>query len=261
MIPATGTKTDQALKFWPLLHVIQHPDLLFGRWEHPSENNKKNSCFFMRFYNLRFLGSLAVFALLGVNAGQAQSSSSVPASVVGGFAQFSPNSKIDSLEKAADGAMTHTTTTFPLPAIAGHPGVAVRAISPGIFPQGSLFLPIDPQSKPAMTGDFALLGGVSISYPQEGLHLAFTQFREDTAGNLFARFSANGQDIGGGEIELATATASRIAPTPDKTQFTIAAKLRISNAFAQLVNGLFGATVLTPGEQIATEDLVADVAD
>jgi hypothetical protein len=118
----------------------------------------------MNFCNVRFFGSLAAFALLGVCAGQAQSSgsmpleqaqssSSVPATVAGGFAQFSPNSKIDSLGKAADGAMTHTTTTFPLPAIAGHPGVVVRAISPGIFPQGSLFLPIDPQSKPTMTGD------------------------------------------------------------------------------------------------------------
>jgi hypothetical protein len=236
------------------------------------QNNQKRSCLFMHFYNVGFLGSLGAFVLLAVNAGQAQSSgsmplehtqssSSVPATVAGGFAQFSPNSKIDSLGKAADGAITHTTATFPVPAIAGHPGVAVRAISPGIFPQGSRFLPIDPQSKPALTGDFALLGGVTVSYPQEGLHLAFTQFREDNAGNLFARFSGNGQDIGGGEIELATATASRIAPTPDKTQFTIAAKLRISNAFAQLVNGLFGATVLTTGDQIATEDLVADVGN
>jgi hypothetical protein len=225
----------------------------------------------MHFYNVRFLKSLAAFALLGVSAGQAQSSGSIPleqaqssvsipANVAGGFAQFTPNSKINSLEKAADGALTHTTATFPLPAIAGHP-VAVRAISPGIFPQGSLFLPIDPQSQPAKAGDFALLGGVSVSYPQDGIFISFTEFREDTSGNLFARFSANGHDIGGGEIELATATAAKSAPTADRTQFTISAKLQISAAFAQLVNGLFHATVLSPGEQIATEDLVADVAN
>jgi hypothetical protein len=151
------------------------------------QNNQKRSCLFMHFYNVGFLGSLGAFVLLAVNAGQAQSSgsmpleqtqssSSVPATVAGGFAQFSPNSKIDSLGKAADGAITHTTATFPVPAIAGHPGVAVRAISPGIFPQGSLFLPLDPQSKPALTGDFALLGGVTVSYPQEGLHLASLNF-------------------------------------------------------------------------------------
>jgi hypothetical protein len=224
----------------------------------------------MHFYNVSFLGSLAAFALLGVNAGQSQSvdsmssneqsASSIPANVAGGFAKFTPDSKIDSLETAANGALTHTTATFPLPAIAGHPGVAVLALSPGIFPQGNLFLPIDPQSQPAKAGDFALEGGVSVSYPQDGLFLAFTEFREDVSGNLFARFSVNGRDIGGGEIELATATAARIGLTPDKTQFTISAKLQISAAFAQAVNGLFRATVLTPGEQIATEDLVADVA-
>jgi hypothetical protein len=97
----------------------------------------------MQFQNVSFWGPLAAFALLGVNAGQAQSSDSIstnvtgsiPANVAGGFAKFTPNSKIDSLETAANGALTHTTATFPMPAIAGHPGVAVLALSPGIFPR------------------------------------------------------------------------------------------------------------------------------
>jgi hypothetical protein len=132
---------------------------------------------FMRFYNITLLGSLTALVFLGVGTAQTQSfpasfrqpaaTSSVPANVAGGFAKFSPDFKIDSVEKAADGAMAHTTATFPLPAISGHP-VAVRAISPGIFPQGILFLPIDPQSQPAKAGDFALLGGVSLSYPRDG---------------------------------------------------------------------------------------------
>jgi hypothetical protein len=224
----------------------------------------------MQFHNVRFLGSLAAWALLGVDAAQAQSSDSIPANaqssssipenVAGGFAKFTPNFKVNSLEIGANGALTHTTATFPIPAIAGHPAVAVLALSPGIFPQGILFLPIDPQSQPAKAGDFALEGGVSVSYPQDGLFLEFTEFREDTSGNLFARFSANGRDVGGGEIELATATAARIGLTPDKTQFTISENLQISAAFAQAVNTLFHATVLMPGQQIATADLVADVA-
>jgi hypothetical protein len=115
----------------------------------------------MRFYNITLLGSLTTLVFLGVGTAQAQSfpasfrqpaaTSSVPASVAGGFAKFTPDFKINSVEKAADGALTHTTATFPLPAISGHP-VAVRAISPGIFPQEILFLPIDPQSQPAKAG-------------------------------------------------------------------------------------------------------------
>jgi hypothetical protein len=241
----------------------------FGSWELQYNNNKKRYSF-MRLYNVRLLGSLAALAFLAVGAANAQSfpaksrqsesTTSVPANVAGGFTKFTPDFKINSIEKAADGTMTHTTATFPLPAIPGH-SVAVRAISPGIFPQGILFLPIDPQSQPAKAGDFALLGGVSLSYPQDGIFIAFTDFREDTSGNLFGRFFVNGQGVGGGEIELANATGAKIGQTSDHTQFTISAKLQISAAFAQLVNRLFHATVLSPGQQIATEDLVADVAN
>jgi len=147
-----------------------------------------------------------------------------------------------------------------MPSIAGHPGVAVLALSPGFFDQeGNLFLPLDPQSHPAKTGDFALLGGVSVSYPNVGIFITFTEFREDISGNLFARVTANGQAIGGGEIELVTASAARIGLTADKTQFTIQAKLRVAAQLAQAVNALFNSSVLVPDEQIATEDLVADV--
>jgi hypothetical protein len=262
---ASGTKKDRLLKAWSLFHRCQDH---FGSWNFNTTTTKKHS--FMRFYNVRLLGSLAALAFLGIGAANAQSfpatfrqtgsTNSVPANVAGGFAKFTPDFKINSIEKAADGTMTHTTATFPLPAIPGHP-VAVRALSPAIFPQGILFLPIDPQSQPAKAGDFALLGGVALSYPQDGIFLAFTDFREDNSGNLFGRFFVNGQDVGGGEIELANATGAKIGQTSDHTQFTISAKLQISAAFAQLVNRTFHATVLSPGQQIATEDLVADVAN
>jgi hypothetical protein len=221
----------------------------------------------MQFYNVRFLGSLAAFVLLGVNAGQAQTSdpmsanvgASIPANVAGGFAEFTPTINLGSLETAANGALTHGRAAFPIPPIAGHP-VAILPISPGFFNRRqSLFLPIDPQSQPAKTGNFALLGGVSVSYPQDGIFVTFTQFREDTNGNLFAIVTVNGKSMG--EIHLAIATAARFSPSPDRTQFIISAKLQVSAALAQAVNALFNTTVLTPGEQIATEDLVADVVN
>src|SRR6266446_8893132 len=141
----------------------------------------------MQFYNVRLLGSLAAFVLLGVNAGQAQS----PANVSGGFAEFTPPINLSRLETTDNGGLTHNTAAFPLPPIAGHP-VVINPQSPGFFnQQQSLFLPIDPQSQPAKTGNFALLGGVSVSYPQDGLFIEFTQFREDTIGNLFAQVTVN----------------------------------------------------------------------
>ena len=221
----------------------------------------------MQFHNVRLLGSLAAFVLLGVNAGQAQSSGSmpiqqahssgsIPQNVSGGFAEFTPTINLSSLQTTANG-LTHSTAAFPLPPIAGHP-VAILPISPGFFnQQQSLFLPIDPQSQPAKTGNFALLGGVSVSYPQDGLFIEFTQFREDTIGNLFAQVTVNGKSMG--EIHLVIAIGSHFAPSPDRTQFIITAKLQVSAALAQAVNALFNTTVLTPNEQIATEDLIADV--
>jgi len=222
----------------------------------------------MQFSNVRFLGSLAAFVLLGVNAGQAQSSGSmpiqqaqssgsIPANVSGGFAEFTPTINLSSLETTANGGLSHSRAAFPIPPIAGHP-VAILPQSPGFFnQQQSLFLPIDPQSQPAKTGNFALLGGVSVSYPQDGLFIQFTQFREDTIGNLFAIVTVNGKSMG--EVHLAIAIGAHFAPSPDRTQFIITSKLQVSAALAQAVNTLFNTTVLTPGEQIATEDLVADV--
>jgi len=114
--------------------------------------------------------------------------------------------------------------------------------------------PVDDGQEPP---DFALLGGVSVSYPQDGLFIEFTQFREDTIGNLFAQVTVNGKSMG--EIHLVIAIGAHFAPSPDRTQFIITAKLQVSAALAQAVNTLFNTTVLTPNEQIATEDLIADV--
>jgi len=251
IIPATGTKKNQPLEFSPLSRAVQEPGFSFGSWE-DHQKKRKTILYTMQFYNVRLLGSLAAFALLAVNAGQAQT----PANVSGGFAEFTSTINLSSLQTTANG-LTHSTAAFPLPPIAGHP-VAILPISPGFFnQQQSLFLPIDPQSQPAKTGNFALLGGVSVSYPQDGIFIEFTQFREDTIGNLFALVTVNGKSMG--EIHLLSAIGAFFAPSPDRTQFIITAKLRVTAALAQAVNTLFNTTVLTLNEQIATEDLIADV--
>ena len=50
------------------------------------------------------------------------------------------------------------------------------------------------------------------------------------------------------------------SPATDKNMFTIPAKELISAGFADAINKLFNATVLTPGEELATLNLVARVA-
>jgi hypothetical protein len=215
----------------------------------------------MKFHNVRSLGLLAAFTLLGLNPGQAQSSGSIPAHISGGDAQFTPDITVSSPAMGANGAMTNTTIVFPLVPIPGHPGVAVVTQSPAFIAIGSFFFPISPKSRPAKTNDFDLLGGVSVSYPQDGINLSFTEFRVDTTGNVFARFSVNGKSIGGKEIELLTAAPAETAPTPDPTQFTLVVKEQISSNFAQIINGLFHATVLAPGQQAATLNLDAQVAN
>jgi hypothetical protein len=62
-----------------------------------------------------------------------------------------------------------------------------------------------------------------------------------------------------GEVHLVNAIGAHFSPSPDRTQFIITAKLQVSAALAQAVNTLFNTTVLRPNEQIATEDLIADV--
>jgi hypothetical protein len=61
------------------------------------------------------------------------------------------------------------------------------------------------------------------------------------------------------EIELLNA-APGTSPTTDKNKFIISAKELISTAFADAINKLFNVTVLTPGQELATLNLVARVA-
>jgi len=73
--------------------------------------------------------------------------------------------------------------------------------------------------------------------------------------------SSNGKDVALGEIELLTAASAGTAATPHESQFTLEVKERISKDFAQIINDLFLASVLTPGQQAATVDLEAQVDD
>ncbi|HYZ74333.1 MAG TPA: hypothetical protein VE641_14750 [Chthoniobacterales bacterium] len=213
----------------------------------------------MQFHNYLFLGSFTAFALLGTNAGLAQSSGSVPAHISGGHAEFTPTVKIPGTGAATSGGTpTDTTLLFPLPAMAGHPGISIVAKSPAFVAHGSFFFPLSSRSQPEKTGDFVLEGEIAYSLPQEKIFILFSQFRVDTSGNVFARFTVNGQAVGGREIELLTAAGT--STTTDATKFTISATEHTSAAFAQAVNNLFQTTVLTPGEELATLSLVAHVA-
>jgi hypothetical protein len=82
----------------------------------------------------------------------------------------------------------------------------------------------------------------------------------DTSGNVFARVILNGAEIGGSELELLN-LAPGTWPTTDKNKFTISAKKLISPAFADVINKLLTMTVLTPGQELATLNLVARVAE
>lgn len=124
---------------------------------------------------------------------------------------------------------------------------------------GSFFFPLSDSSRPEKTGDFVLEGGIEYSIPQQKIFISFSQFRVDSSGNVFARFRLNGQEIGGSEIELLN-SAPGTSPTTDKNKFIISGKELISTAFADAINKLFNATVLTPGQELATLQLVAHLA-
>jgi len=207
----------------------------------------------MHLHNVKFFGSLAVSALLSVGALQAQSSA--PNNVLGGAVKFTAAINPANLETTASGK---PVGFFPIPPIQGHPADIV-GISPGfVIPSPlALALPIDPQSEPVKAGEFALLGGIRVSYPQDNLFIEFATFREDLQGNLFAVPTVNGKALPG--IEVATASGATIQTINNGTQFTIQSKLLVSQALAQFVNQLFKTTVLVPGLLIANQDLIADV--
>ena len=214
----------------------------------------------MHIHNYLFLGSFTAFAFLGLNTGRAQSSGSVPTHISGGHAEFTPAFKLPGTGATGGGTPADTSLLFPLPAIAGHPGISIVAKSPAFVAHGSFFFPLSSSSQPERTGDFVLEGEIAYSLPQEKIFILFSQFRVDTTGNVFARFTVNGQEVGGREIELLTAAARGTTAATAATEFTISVKEQISAPFAQAVNNLFQATVLTPGEELATLRLVAHVA-
>ena len=213
----------------------------------------------MRYHNSLLLGSFALFSVLGVDVGQAQSSASVPARISGGHAEFTPTIQIPTTAAAGTEGSTDNVA-FPLPMIPGLPGISIVAKSPAFVAHGSFFFPLSKSSRPEKTGDFVLEGEVDYSIPQQKIFIVFSDFRVDTTGNVFARFVLNGQEIGGNEIELLTA-APGTAPTTDKNKFTISAKELVAAGFADAINKVFNATVLTPGLELATLNLVAREAN
>jgi hypothetical protein len=204
------------------------------------------------------LGSLALFSMVGLDAGKAQSSASAPARISGGHAEFTPTIQIPSTGNAGTQSPTDNLA-FPLPMIPGFPGISIVAKSPAFVAHGSFFFPLSSSSRPEKTSDFILEGEVEYSIPQQKIFILFSHFRVDTSGNVFASVKLNGQEIGGGEIELLNAPTGT-SPATDKNKFTISAKELISTEFADAINKLFNATVLTPGQELATLSLVARVA-
>jgi hypothetical protein len=213
----------------------------------------------MQYRNSLLLGSFALFSMLGIHVGEAQSSASAPAHISGGHAEFTPVIQIPTLGTTGTESPTDANLAFPLPVIPGYPGISIVAKSPAFVAHGSFFFPLSDSSRPAKTGDFVLEGEVEYSIPQLKFFIVFSHFRVDTSGNVFATFKLNGQEIGGSEIELLNA-APGTSPTTDKNKFTISAKELISTAFADAINNLFNVTVLTPGQELATLNLVAQVA-
>jgi hypothetical protein len=213
----------------------------------------------MRYGNSLLLGSFALVSMLGIEVGEAQSSPSVPAQIAGGHAEFTPAIQIPTSGTTGAGSPTDDTLAFPLPAIPGYPGISIVAKSPAFVAHGSFFFPLSDSSRPERTGEFILEGEVEYSIPQQKIFILFSNFRVDTAGNVFARFRLNGQEIGGSEIELLNA-APGTAPTTNKNKFIISAKELISTPFADAINKLFNTTVLAPGQELATLNLVARVA-
>ncbi len=213
----------------------------------------------MRYRNSLLSGSLALFSMLGIHVGEAQSSGSAPAHISGGHAEFRPSIQIPSTGTVGTESPTDANLAFPLPMIPGYPGISIVAKSPAFMAHGSFFFPLSDSSRPEKTGDFVLEGEIEYSIPQPKIFILFSHFRVDTSGNVFARFRLNGEEVGGSEIELLNA-APGTSPTTDKNKFTISAKELISTGFADAVNKLFNATVLTPGEELATLDSVARVA-
>jgi hypothetical protein len=213
----------------------------------------------MRYGNSLLLGSFALVSMLGIDVGEAQLSPSVPAQIAGGQAEFTPAIQIPTSGTAGTESPTDTNLAFPLPAIPGYPGITIVAKSPAFVAHGSFFFPLSDSSRPESTGEFILEGEVEYFIPQQKIFILFSHFRVDTSGNVFARFRLNGQEIGGSEIELLN-PAPGTSPTTDKNKFIISAKELISAPFADAVNKLFNTTVLTPGQELATLNLVARVA-
>jgi hypothetical protein len=213
----------------------------------------------MRYGNSLLLGSIALVSMLGIDVGEAQSSASVPAHIAGGQAEFTPVIQIPTSGTAGAESPTDANLAFPLPVIPGYPGISIVAKSPAFVAHGSFFFPLSDSSRPESTGEFILEGEVEYSIPQLKFFIVFSHFRVDTSGNVFATFKLNGQEIGGSEIELLNA-APGTSPTTDKNKFIISAKELISTAFADAINKLFNVTVLTPGQELATLNLVARVA-
>src|SRR6266478_10175448 len=97
-------KQKKTSRLHSCLYFVQSKIRAFRSDLGTSIKKRKTIVYIMQFYNVRLLGSLAAFALVGVNPGQAQT----PANVSGGFAEFTPTINLSSLQTTANG-LTHNT--------------------------------------------------------------------------------------------------------------------------------------------------------
>jgi hypothetical protein len=218
----------------------------------------------MHTHKYLFLGSLVALSLFESNPGLAQTPASVPKHILGGEAVFTPTVTIPSGQAAGGETSTQNNVAFPLPSLATHTGVSIVVKSPAFIYDGSFFFPLSASARPQKTGDFSLEGEIAYSYPADHISLLFSQFRVDTSGNVFARFTINGKEIGGKEIQLLTGAAVTTTSSPggfNPPAFEISAKEEISVQFAAAINNVFHDTVLTSGQELATLTLVAVEAE
>jgi hypothetical protein len=211
-----------------------------------------------------FLGSLFAVSLFQSNLGLGQTPASVPKHISGGYAVFTPTVTIPSNQKTGGEPSAQNNLAFPLPSLATHTSVSIVVKSPAFISDGNFFFPLSASARPQKTGDFPLEGDIAYSYAADHISLLFSQFRVDTSGNVFARFTINGKEIGGKEIQLLTGAAVTTTSSPggfNPPAFQISAKEEISAAFAAAINNVFNDTVLTSGQELATLSLVAVEAE
>jgi hypothetical protein len=203
----------------------------------------------MKFNKFLILGSLTTCAFLGADPGQAQSSSSLPAVITGGFVCFTPNMTLPNESKN-----TAQRRSFLMPDIANSPNPTIAAEGPAFFDQNNVFFPLSQHSEPTVAGNFLLEGVIQYNYSSDNIMLTFSNFRVDKVGNVSALVQLNAE----APVEMVLLNQSASTSGITEEEFVVTANESVSSAFAQFINSAFGSTVLTAGQQLATLVLAAE---